>query len=158
MLKSSCVSLGGDVGIGTNNPEEKLHLKSSTDTTILIESDDANLTGNERQWEISQSASGGQGDGALIIGGRNGNNVLEPAISLYRRTNSNQVDQIRFRTREDDALTIKHDGNVGIGSTQPAVKLDVNGTINSHNDITINGTSVLSTAENDAVAFAIALG
>ena len=145
------ISAGGDVGIGTNNPEEKLHLKSSTDTTILIESDDANLTGNERQWEISQSASGGQGDGALIIGGRNGNNVLEPAISLYRRTNSNQVDQIRFRTREDDALTIKHDGNVGIGSTQPAVKLDVNGTINSHNDITINGTSVLSTAENDAV-------
>ena len=152
------ISAGGDIGIGTDNPGEKLHLKSSTDTTILIESDDANLNGNERQWEISQSASGGQGKGALIIGGRNGNDVLEPAISLYRRTNSNQVDQIRFRTREDDALTIKHDGKVGIGSTQPAVKLDVDGTINSHNDITINGTSVLSTAENDAVALAIALG
>ena len=47
---------------------------------------------------------------------------------------------------------------VGIGTTSPGYKLDVYGSINSTNDVKINGTSVLTTAENDAVALAIALG
>ena len=47
---------------------------------------------------------------------------------------------------------------VGIGTTNPAHKLDVSGAINSTDDVKINGTSVLTTAENDAVALAIALG
>jgi hypothetical protein len=47
---------------------------------------------------------------------------------------------------------------VGIGTTNPAHKLDVYGAINSTDDVKINGTSVLTTAENDAVALAIALG
>ena len=47
---------------------------------------------------------------------------------------------------------------VGIGTTNPAHKRDVYGAINSTDDVKINGTSVLTTAENDAVALAIALG
>ena len=47
---------------------------------------------------------------------------------------------------------------VGIGTISPEHKLDVYGAINSTNDVKINGTSVLTTAENDAVALAIALG
>ena len=46
---------------------------------------------------------------------------------------------------------------VGIGTTNPSHKLDVSGAIHSTNDVKINGTSVLTTAENDAVALAIAL-
>jgi mannose/fructose/N-acetylgalactosamine-specific phosphotransferase system component IIB len=49
-------------------------------------------------------------------------------------------------------------GFIGINSTTPTTTLDVGGTINSNTDITINGTSVLTTATNDAVALAIALG
>jgi len=48
--------------------------------------------------------------------------------------------------------------SIGINSTSPSAPLDVGGTINSSTDVTINGTSILSTAENDAVALAIALG
>ena len=47
---------------------------------------------------------------------------------------------------------------VGINSTSPDYLLDVGGVINSSNDVKINGTSVLTSAENDAVALAIALG
>ena len=49
-------------------------------------------------------------------------------------------------------------GYVGINSTSPDYLLDVGGVINSSNDVKINGTSVLTSAENDAVALAIALG
>ena len=55
-------------------------------------------------------------------------------------------------------ITTTETGLVGINSTSPTTTLDVGGTINSNTDVTINGTSVLSTAENDAVALAIALG
>ena len=48
--------------------------------------------------------------------------------------------------------------NVGIGTTNPGYKLDVYGSINSNNDVKINGTSVLSSASGDATALAIALG
>ena len=47
---------------------------------------------------------------------------------------------------------------VGIGLTDPSYKLDVVGAINSSNDVKVNGTSVLTSAQNDAVALAIALG
>ena len=47
---------------------------------------------------------------------------------------------------------------VGIGLTNPSYKLDVVGAINSSNDVKVNGTSVLTSAQNDAVALAIALG
>ena len=47
---------------------------------------------------------------------------------------------------------------VGIGKTDPSYKLDVVGAINSSNDVKVNGTSVLTSAQNDAVALAIALG
>jgi len=55
-------------------------------------------------------------------------------------------------------ITTTESGLVGINSDAPTTTLDVGGTINSSTDVTINGTSVLSTAENDAVALAIALG
>ena len=49
-------------------------------------------------------------------------------------------------------------GRIGIGDSSPSFMLDVSGVINSQNDVRINGTSVLTSASNDAVAMAIALG
>ena len=49
-------------------------------------------------------------------------------------------------------------GRVGIADSTPSYTLDVGGIINSQNDVRINGTSVLSSAINDAIAMAIALG
>ena len=49
-------------------------------------------------------------------------------------------------------------GNVGINSTIPGYTLDIGGIINSSTDVRIGGISVLTTASNDALALAIALG
>ena len=56
--------------------------------------------------------------------------------------------------------------SVGINTTTPQGSYslyvqgttNVTGAINSQTDVQINGTSVLTTAQNDAVALAIALG
>tara|TARA_B100001996_G_scaffold238798_1_gene184584 strand:- start:649 stop:888 length:240 start_codon:yes stop_codon:yes gene_type:complete len=48
--------------------------------------------------------------------------------------------------------------NVGIGTTNPAYKLDVYGSINSNTDVKVNGVSITSAASGDATALAIALG
>tara|TARA_B100000579_G_scaffold28895_1_gene20281 strand:- start:8592 stop:11234 length:2643 start_codon:yes stop_codon:yes gene_type:complete len=48
--------------------------------------------------------------------------------------------------------------SVGIGTANPAYMLDVAGAINSSTDVKINGTSVLNSALDEAVAMAIALG
>lgn len=55
-------------------------------------------------------------------------------------------------------LIAANNGFVGIGSTIPTVSLDVKGSINTTESISINGTDVLTTASADAVALAIALG
>ena len=47
---------------------------------------------------------------------------------------------------------------VGIGTTNPAYKLDVYGAINSNNDVKVNGVSIQASALADATALAIALG
>ena len=47
---------------------------------------------------------------------------------------------------------------VGIGTTNPAYKLDVYGSINSNDDVKVNGVSIQSSALADATALAIALG
>ena len=53
---------------------------------------------------------------------------------------------------------VSNTGRVGIGSMNPAYRLDVLGDINSSTDLKIDGTSVLTTAAGDATALAIALG
>ena len=49
-------------------------------------------------------------------------------------------------------------GNIGIGTTSPQYTLDVGGDINTSTDVKIDGISILTTSNNDAVALAIALG
>ena len=55
-------------------------------------------------------------------------------------------------------ITTTSGGRVGINSTNPNYTLDVKGDINTSTDVKINGISILTTASNDAIALAIALG
>ena len=63
-------------------------------------------------------------------------------------------------TVNDSSAQVGIANSVGINTTAPtgSYALDVHGTINSNTDVQINGTSILTSAQNDAVALAIALG
>ena len=67
-----------------------------------------------------------------------------------------------FKPLTVDATTQSSDKDTGSIITEGGVgiekNLNVGGVINSSTDVQINGTSVVDTALNDAVAMAIALG
>ena len=102
---------GGNIGIGTNAPNEKLHISGSGNVKALVESSDGHA-----YYVIEGASSMGsfvdyhrKGDGRVWHTGlRNGNNNFE-----FRLNNQSTV------------LTLKDDGHVGIGTTNPFQKLSL---------------------------------
>ena len=97
------IESGGNVGIGTPNPSQALHINSSGDTRVIIEgapNQDAGLEfDGDRQWQI-------QNDGDASIG-------------------TADYFHIRDDTAGKNRITIDTSGNVGIGTSSPNALLEI---------------------------------
>ena len=120
----------GNVGIGTTNPSANLHTYS------------ASFDNGGFSAKFARNVTDGQHNG---IGLGTANNVIKSAI-FQERTSAYQSKLHLCHNGTNDstdvalsnaALTI-HDGNVGIGTTDPGAKLDVNGALNVNGDLTVN--------------------
>ena len=114
---------GGNVGIGITEPEAKLHVKGNLRLNIgeglefLGEDSYFNSTGDARIFRmIDSNGSGGNVDGGIAIEGF---------------TSRDQ--------RRKPIVAIKGNGNVGIGTTDPSQKLDVNGGLNVTGSLDVEG-------------------
>lgn len=118
--------LGGDVGVGTISPSEKLHVKatsSSSSSMLYLE----NIA-----WAVNMTTG---------IAFKNGANYAGPTAKIYTIMNGagNQGGEIRFATLDYsatnpnpnttliDRMTIDDTGDVGIGTTSPTQKLTIGG-------------------------------
>ena len=118
----------GDLGIGTTSPSGRLDVQENTTGDLLA-----------RVWNTNTS---GTGDSILRIANSgnnaNGNRIEFSDQNYYTATISGDRSQgIVFRTSGTgtsptgipERMRINGDGNVGIGTTTPSEKLEVNGNI-----------------------------
>ena len=107
---------GGNVGIGTTSPGYKLQVGNGSDTTFI------RVHGNGYNAGINLKSD--NADWKLIA---------DKNDKQFRIQHENY----------DPYFVIKDAGNVGIGTMEPSVKLEVNGTINA-SQVLVNGSAVLT--------------
>ena len=94
------------VGIGTTAPNSNLHIKSTTDVKLTLETDEDSDCWINLSGATSEASIG-----------------YEPATNSLRFANA--ADGVTSNVR----MTIDASGNVGIGTTSPVEKLEVNGSV-----------------------------
>ena len=141
---------GGNVGIGTNDPGEKLHvngnLRIGSSPNDTVDDDNNRYISTAGQLTIKANDSGLNGNYvniALQAGKTNPGQIIIGGGTL------DQYKDIEFYTcgSSTERMRIHHNGNVGIGTTSPATTLEVNsdarvsgGTYNSYVQINTGGS------------------
>jgi hypothetical protein len=133
------IKQNGNVGIGTTNPGSKLQVYSAASSNVFIT---GYGTSAQNDWG-AQNAMFVKTDNGLVISKQNAPNNSNRLYTFYNDASGN-AEQYIYNT--SNTATIKLDsagdsyfngGNVGIGTTSPNAKLNVNG------NIKIEGTNSL---------------
>jgi hypothetical protein len=130
-LEAMTIRAGGNVGIGTTTPAEKLHVAGD-----IRVNDNASIQANGSGYLQLGNTSGGD---IRVFGDGSSSRIQAHGNHLYLQTNRD-ADDIIFATNaggtDSDSTVVEAmrihgpDGYVGIGTTTPAVELDVNGMLN----------------------------
>ena len=162
---------GGNVGVGTGSPSYKLDVSGTMRVTGA--SQFASVSGTLGQFNSLTVVNGSTSlaaisgtvgefteitasnlvinNGASIYGDttitgfiRHGNNTIDLFDNMVFKAGYTQSN-FNFRDASNNSLLyISQSGDVGIGTTSPGAKLDVNGTTNLRNDLTVTGSLLLS--------------
>jgi hypothetical protein len=129
---------GGNVGIGTTSPDTKLHVVTSGASKALNLYQASYQQFQFKYTDTYQSSFEFGSLGNLMYEGNGGYLILE-------NKSTQAGSRIVFKASGSEYMRITHDGNVGIGTTSPATKIDVDGTGR------ITDTVYLSTNTNSKV-------
>ena len=136
----------GNVGIGTSSPVAKLDVNSGD---IAISSTQTSDNGDLGELQFWNTTNAGSGSGTSFV------NDVASIQGQMEGTGNNSGGSLHFYTKTDGGsktqqMTITGDGNVGIGSSIPGDKLEVDGIINIKR---LNQLSVLSTTATGVANF-----
>ena len=111
------ITSGGNIGIGTTNPQEKLHIH---DGNIVIGQVSGNNTNTRNYIKFGRVSAPKAAIGFINSTGNGRGDIIF--------MNNDDINAASF-SNSDEVFRITHDGNVGIGTTSPEEKLDVRGHI-----------------------------
>jgi hypothetical protein len=124
----------GNVGIGTSSPDAPLHVEGTSGTQLVVEASSGNFA--QIDFKI-----GGTQKGAIWT------YEAEDLMGFFAPSGWGQ----NFYTNGTEAMRIDSSGRVGIGTSSPSAKLDVNGEVFvSPNTAGKNTFQLTTNASNDA--------
>ena len=123
------LATSGFVGIGTTNPGYNLHIRNSADAGFYLEADTDNTTETDNAFiKLSQDS-----DTVKSIFGLVGNAGYDPENNAYTGTIANSTligtltsQPLQIGSSQAVHMTINSSGYVGIGTTAPESKLNIN--------------------------------
>ena len=130
------VNEDGNVGIGTDDPEGLLHITSAGDTILKITGDNTNGDDNKHPYLIFQQ-DGSYNEGGIFLDSGNdlnisactngGGDIIFKTGTVSSGTAADTVrnTDITNLTGADTRMTIKSNGDVGIGTDIPSNKLTI---------------------------------
>ena len=136
------ITTSGNVGIGLTSPSSKLHVSSTTSTsltTVGVQTESGtigNLVG------IGFATSGAAGKYKSAIGHITTSSSQGVGAMVFCVDGVSDVNPVEIG---DEKMRISSAGNVGIGTTSPGAKLDVTGTGKFTGQVTIPATPVAAT-------------
>ena len=140
-ITSALGIMGGNVGIGTTSPGAKLEVKQGVSTALtlpLVINNGYYLPGTASGIGFLTDGTASYAKGALVYTS-NGSGWNKGHFQFLQ----NSADDTSLVTLSNAVMTIQNSGNVGIGTTGPGYKLDVQGgAINASGGLYWNGQSL----------------
>ena len=135
---------GGNVGIGTADPQYKLDVAGTARITGNAYIQNASDSGGQ----LSIGQSGGNGGYAYLYLNRKGSGGY-PAAIVFQNAGVDKAtifnpddDSLRFATGAGTWMHISGGGNIGISNNNPQYKLDITGDINITGLYRVNGVPI----------------
>jgi hypothetical protein len=117
------VDSSGNVGIGTSSPSAKLHVSGTASTFIITESTAAATSGSV--YNILKSDTGAGGNYYRAILGQDAAGNYDWGIGNFGVTSATKTNLVFYAGGLTERMRIDSSGNVGIGTTSPAAKLQI---------------------------------